>query len=659
MIATQVPGDLAELNQWVLWSYDDKHRKIPYQPNGRKAASDKPNTWTDLQTALANIDSKSGIGFVFHQDDPYCGVDLDDCLENGELKPWATEIVRRMGGTYGEISPSGTGIKFWVRASIPAAKKFPYHDGAIEIYSSGRYFCFTGNRWPTSTMEIEECQTTIDWLLTLNPKKTNGPLHLPPQIQHGTQHNTLISYAASLWAKNLDPDEVRQLTIAASKRCEIVPPEENVLAIANWIIENKRRGKSDDFLPPDHPPELIGFDWKSLLHTTGTKKEPRPVLINADIAIRYSPEWEGVLAFDEFKQKVRVVKTPPIGGDVPRDWSDVDDTKATVWMQTNGIYIGQNTLSNAIVSAAKDNTIHAVREYLNKLQWDGQHRVDTWLQDFMGAEVSPYTSMIGRRWLIAAVARVMAPGCQADYMLVLEGEQGTKKSTALKTLASQDWFCDHTPDLHDKDSQMQLFGSWIIEWGELAALRRSDVTAVKAFITRRVEKLRPPYARYVIEVPRQCIFAGTTNERNWLKDETGGRRFWPVWCNSIDIDGLERFRDQLWAEAVTLYTDGAIWWPDTPNENAILAEQQESRMDSDPWQEKIAEYVSPTMTSAGKSQVTISDILSDCLGMSVATQQQADKNRAGRIMKALGWNYVKERIPGTKNEFFSGYKKPD
>lgn len=245
MTGTQVPNDLAELNQWVLWSYDHERRKIPYQLNGKKAASDNPATWTDVYTAIDHLGPESsGIGFVFHADDPYCGVDLDDCLDNGTLKPWAVDIVRRMGGTYGEVSPSGTGLKFWTRATISAASRFKYHDGAIEIYSSGRYFCFTGNRWATSTMEIEDCQETINWILSLNVKKSTAPFSLPQAIPHGTQHNTLISYAASLWGKNLDPDEVRQLTVAASKRCQVVPPEQNAIDIADWIITHKSRGPS-------------------------------------------------------------------------------------------------------------------------------------------------------------------------------------------------------------------------------------------------------------------------------------------------------------------------------------------------------------------------------------------------------------------------------
>lgn len=394
--------------------------------------------------------------------------------------------------------------------------------------------------------------------------------------------------------------------------------------------------------------------WEKLLHAN-EHGDPKSVLVNADIALRNFPEWQGVLAFDEFKQKVRVIKTPPIGGQVPRDWSDTDDTNAAIWMQEQKIYVGREITGSAIQSVAMDSKIHAVRDYLNALTWDGTHRIDTWLTTFMGVPNSPVTRMIGSRWLISAIARIMSPGCQCDYMMVLEGVQGTKKSTALKILASQEWFCDHTPDLHDKDSQIQLSGSWIIEWAELDSLRKSEVTAVKQFLSRRVEKFRPPYGRYVVEIPRQCVFAGTTNELAWNKDDTGARRFWPAACERIDSDGLERQRDQLWAESLSRYTDGAIWWPDTAEEHAMLTLEQDARIERDSWHSEIETYLS-SLLNAHTNRITSQEILSKCIGLSLSAHGHSEKLRVGRVMKVLNWEYIKERIPET-DSFFNGYER--
>ncbi len=252
-IPTSIPPDLADLDQWVVWGNDPDSgkAKCPFNAEkGYKASSTDPNTWTDCQTALDAARSSEryfGVGVVLYEQDPFCGIDLDDCLDdNQQPKPWAIEIFRRFGDTYAEISPSGSGVKFWCRATLAASRVFRCGDGQVEMYSQSRYFTVTGNRWKTSTSEILDCQATVDWLQTLDPKKKNEPVRLPEQIIKGTQHKTLISYAASLWAKNLEPDEVRQLTVAASKRCQEVPPEQHALNIANWIIEHRRRGYSEE-----------------------------------------------------------------------------------------------------------------------------------------------------------------------------------------------------------------------------------------------------------------------------------------------------------------------------------------------------------------------------------------------------------------------------
>ena len=395
--------------------------------------------------------------------------------------------------------------------------------------------------------------------------------------------------------------------------------------------------------------------WEERLHRS-EKGKPMPVLINADMALRYHPQWDGVLAFDEFKQKIRVIKQPPIGGKWPRNWTDADDTNTAVWMQSNNIYVGRDIVSSAVHSVASDNQIHVVRQYLQSLQWDGTPRIQTWLPRYLRTENSPVLRMIGERWLISAIARIMNPGCQCDYMMVLEGVQGLKKSTALKVLAGEDWFCDHSPDLHDKDSQMQLQGVWIVEWAELDSLRKSEVTAVKNFLSRRTEKFRPPYGRYVIEVPRQCVFAGTTNEILWQKDDTGGRRFWPAGCGPIDLDSLERDRDQLWAEALVRFTDGAIWWPETKEEHEMLAVEQKARMDPDLWTPKVEKFLNEECI--GEDKITINEVIERGLKLSVSSCTHADKIRVGKALTFLGWQYEQQRVKGTKKHF-SGYIRPE
>ena len=384
--------------------------------------------------------------------------------------------------------------------------------------------------------------------------------------------------------------------------------------------------------------------WKAKLLRTD-KGKVKSLLENASIAFRHAPEWEGSIAFDEFRQRVRVVRECPIAGDVPRDWTDADDTNATKWLQRNGVEVGVEMAGREIWAVAWENRFNPLRDWLESLHWDGTKRVDTWLFDYLGARKSEhensvtYISAVGRMWLVSGVARVMRPGEKVDTMLVLEGEQGAGKSRALRILAGDAFFCDSMPDIHSKDAQIQTFGSWIIEFSELDAMSRAETSAVKAFISRQEEKLRRPYGRQNEIVPRQCVFAGTTNTRDYLRDETGNRRFWPVECGLIDCDRLAEDREQLWAEAVELYRERAKWWIENPGVLDAAVEEQMARFQSDPWQDAIAKY------TANCGAVKCEDIL-EHLGRKLADMTQADRNRVGRCLKVLGFKSKYTRTMG-------------
>jgi len=274
------------------------------------------------------------------------------------------------------------------------------------------------------------------------------------------------------------------------------------------------------------------------------------------------------------------------------------------------------------------------------------HRLGQWLNVFLGVEQTAYVEAVSRCWPISAVARIYGPGCKADCALIMEGPQGKFKSTAVHKLAGE-FFTDDIGELGTKDAAMQTAGKWIIEIAELDSMTRGEVTRVKAFMSRAVDRYRPPYGRSVVEQPRQCVFVGTVNQDAWNPDETGGRRFWPVVCGAIDAQGLADSRDQLWAEAVAEYKAGATWWLDTPELNQAAEAEQSARYQGDSWDEVIFAWATTRVESGGKdAYVTTPDVLKLCLEKPVGQWTRADEMRVSKCLKSRGW----ERFRGPRPE---------
>ena len=362
-------------------------------------------------------------------------------------------------------------------------------------------------------------------------------------------------------------------------------------------------------------------------------------LRNVLFALRNAPEWQGVLAYDEFAARVITQKPLPWGDPRVEGWADEHDTHACEWMQEQGIPVAAGVVGRAIQTVAREHCVHPVRSYLHALNWDRTSRLDTWLARYLGVEDSPYVQAVGSRFLISAVARVEQPGCKVDQVLILEGSQGILKSSALQALADP-WFTDRISALGGKDAAMEIAGVWLVEMAELDALLRAALPATKSFVTRRVDRFRPPYGKHVIDRPRQCVFAGTINPiGGYLKDPTGGRRFWPVSCGVIDLQALVRDRGQLWAEALVRFRGGAPWWLETTELQALAAAEQEARFETDAWSEKVSEWL------VGRQDVSVGEVLVGALGIAQESWSQTAQNRVAKILVHHGFDRYR---PGKK-----------
>jgi predicted P-loop ATPase len=385
--------------------------------------------------------------------------------------------------------------------------------------------------------------------------------------------------------------------------------------------------------------------WQSELIRDGNGR-PLPVLANALITMREVAAVAEAFSYDEMMRACILERPLPspkieVAQEIaplpePRPIRDVDVTQLQEWLQRQqGLRrISVATVYQAVEARAHERSFHPVRDYLNGLQWDGIKRLQMWLTYYCGAEDSAYHRAIGEMFLIGLVARIFWPGCKHDYMLVLEGPQGALKSSVCGILGG-DYYSDNLPDIMEgKEVAQHLRGKWLVEIAELSAMGRAEDAALKAFISRQVERYRPSYGRAEVIEPRQVCFIGTTNRQTYLRDETGGRRYWPVKVGAIDTDALAHDRDQLFAEAVARYQAGAQWWPDAAFEAEHIRPEQEARFEGDAWEEAIGAYVKD------RDRATVSEVARNALGFEDKRIGRADMNRIGAVLYRLGWDRI-------------------
>jgi putative DNA primase/helicase len=384
----------------------------------------------------------------------------------------------------------------------------------------------------------------------------------------------------------------------------------------------------------------------------GGERVVGPEVRNAITILTHDEMWDGILAYD--LRREAIVKLRPARWchddreDAPStgEFGEEDATRLVAWLQREyRLDLSPTTVLAAARLVADRWRVDPVRDYLGGLSWDGEARLDTWLVRYAGAEDSSYVRAVGRRWMISAVARTFAAGCKVDCVLILEGEQGTGKSSLASILATQpQWFFDSDLQIGEKDAPQSLRGKWIVELGELAALSRHDSARIKGFVSRQVDTYRPTYGRRALDFPRRWVAVGTTNAREYLRDDTGGRRWWPVTTGRIDLAALRTDVSQLWAEAVKLYQQGAPWHVDGAEFARACDAEQEDRYVRDPWEGPIASWLCIRIRASYRENpggspapVTTADVLRDAVTLDVGRWSRAEETRAGAILRRLGW----------------------
>lgn len=367
--------------------------------------------------------------------------------------------------------------------------------------------------------------------------------------------------------------------------------------------------------------------------------------------LRHDEKFHGLFRWDRFARAPILHREPFWQGSEPFKVRKRQDTDI-FYIESEMDKLDINSpaqVRKGVDMVARENWINPPLEYFETIKWDGKERLPTWLQYYLGADGDPeYLAAVGMAWLIAGVARIYKPGSKAENMLVLEGVQGLKKSTALKVLATigsgsdeESYFCDTLSfaKMYEKDSIMILHsGKLIVEFQELAKLGSREIEEVKAWMSIEEDMIRLPYGHDVEMYKRQFIMAATTNESCYLKDDTGNRRFWPVKCTAIDIPSLIADREQLWAEAVWRYKNKTTWWIENSSpvfERAQL--EQDLRYIEDLWTQPIENYVE------WKQFVTIPEILLH-FKIEIADQNKGHESRVAGVLRRLGFKKRKKRV---------------
>jgi putative DNA primase/helicase len=339
--------------------------------------------------------------------------------------------------------------------------------------------------------------------------------------------------------------------------------------------------------------------WRADLIKSGSGAI-KPVRENCVLALESIAEVQGVIAYNEFTNDVMKLKDAPWGSPAGI-WAEVDELLMGEWLARVHFLpsMPRGTLEEAVRMVAFRKRYHPVRSWLQGLKWDGQKRLSRWLEtvcleeDEHPKRLQQYMARVGTWFLQGMVSRVMEPGVKFDYMLILEGKQGRRKSTVFKALAG-DFFADTGLEMGNKDSYQQLQGRWLYEFAELDAMAKSEVTKVKAFVASASDYFRASFDKRARDYPRQIVFGGTTNEETYLTDPTGGRRFWPVQVTreaGCDIEWLMENRDQLFAEAMQRWRDGARMFPTMDEEQELFQPEQETRAVDNPFEISLREYL--------------------------------------------------------------------
>lgn len=630
--------------------------KHPRTPNGCKDASADADAvrawwrrWPDASIAIA-----TGAGLAVVDVDPAHGG--NDTMEDlrralGKL-PDSVEVLTGGGGrhVYLAVDPS-TPIRCsagQLGVGVDIRGDGGYVVAPPSLHVSGRRYAWEASSDPADGIEIAPLPVTwLDKIRRPALRVVAAPTDQPAPILEGGRNAGLFSLARSMRAKGLS-DAAIAAALQAENEVRCVPPLDSreVETIARSACSvpaglspeyaARQRRPAPELPPPvDDAPDPGGSDgvdlpadpddWQlGLIRAkSGALKKS---FANACALLRHAPEWVGRLAWNDMSGTPCIFEKA--GDRAFRTIVDADIARARESIELQwGFDPGAEALWSAVLLAAQERRFHPVRDVLRGLVWDGMPRIDRVAAEVLRS-ADPHAALMMRRWFVSLAARILEPGCKVDTALVFVGAQGARKSSFFDVIAGR-YFCDSHADITSKDIYMQLAESWVFELAEIDGITtRRHADEIKAFLSSRNDRYRPPYGRAVVTVPRHCVIVGTTNQTTFLEDDTGSRRFWCVNVGAVDLELACEWREQLLAEAVHLQECDEPWWLDR-DEDA----QREAGAEQHQVEDPLAPTVRRWLAAQVRDDHTSEEVLSGGVDLLRKDQTKAWAMRLSKILR--------------------------
>lgn len=709
---------------------EPKPRKVPYYANGRRRSGKQGSeadrarlvTFTEAAGAALALPDVEGVGLAMLPEWGIVGLDFDGCMVDGQMLP---EVAVAVAGTYSEVSPSGRGVRAFVTGSTPSRKSngagWPF---GFETFSDVGFLTVTGNitevaelTWPGRLAHLNGAVTELISTRFARAEHAIIVAREPVGMSDDALRALLVHHDPDAAYRSDDPTEgawvkvgmalhhetggdrrgldlwdewsQRGTKYAGRERLEYLysrfSRREGASAVtAGWlqmVAEKRAGGVIDDGSwsvvgaasgepgtggsegggaeAPEYPP----FDREK----SGAIK---PTVTNSVMALRRADLCGMRVAYDEFRDEITVSR-PGVDEWVPM--TDADVVRMRMGLERIGFKTAPKELArDALVLVAAENQYDSAQLWLRAVAktWDGKRRVDAFLPTYMGAQDTPYSRAVGRYLWTALAGRVLEPGVKADMVVIYEGAQGLRKSTAIEAIAPAPEFFVEV-DLGDKeeDTVRKLRGALVGEIAELSGLHTKELEAIKKFVVRKVEKWVPKYKEFPSTFARRLVFIGTTNRTDILADDTGNRRWLPVHVEFADAEGIARDRQQLWAEAALMFggefemafgVPGGVAWRDAER---LGATEHDAFLIEDPWGEPIRRWLvevdgfgrvdsdgAPGADGGsggrGSTPFTVQDLMVGALGLSSREMDRLAQKRVGAILRRFGYSGKTCKVDG-------------